>query len=116
MPSNRRCTFCRQSETAVGKLISSPSDHPRAYICYECVAICNSIIAEDAKDRLNLNFIPHPLAVPFFTALQEWLYREDHGEDGSAALNEVRSFARSILRNASRQNSGGGESPCHTSR
>jgi hypothetical protein len=31
----------------VGKLISSPSDYPRAYICDECVTVCKSIIEDD---------------------------------------------------------------------
>ena len=35
-----RCSFCHKSQDAVAKLISSPSDYPRAYICDECVAIC----------------------------------------------------------------------------
>ncbi|HEY2232785.1 MAG TPA: ClpX C4-type zinc finger protein, partial [Candidatus Angelobacter sp.] len=28
-----RCSFCHKSQDAVAKLISSPSDYPRAYIC-----------------------------------------------------------------------------------
>lgn len=32
-----QCSFCRKSQDAVDKLISSPSDYPRAYICDECV-------------------------------------------------------------------------------
>jgi ATP-dependent Clp protease ATP-binding subunit ClpX len=31
----------------VAKLISSPSDYPRAYICDECVGVCNSILEDD---------------------------------------------------------------------
>ena len=31
------CSFCGKSQDIVGKLISSPSDYPRAYICDECV-------------------------------------------------------------------------------
>lgn len=42
-----RCSFCHKTQDAVGKLISSPSDYPRAYICDECVAVCNSILEED---------------------------------------------------------------------
>src|SRR6202163_2320005 len=42
-----RCSFCHKSQDAVGKLISSPSDYSRAYICDECVAVCNSILEED---------------------------------------------------------------------
>ena len=42
-----RCSFCHKSQHAVGKLISSPSDYPRAYICDECIAVCNSILEDD---------------------------------------------------------------------
>jgi ATP-dependent Clp protease ATP-binding subunit ClpX len=42
-----RCSFCHKSQDAVAKLISSPSDYPRAYICDECVAVCNSILDDD---------------------------------------------------------------------
>jgi len=45
-----RCSFCHKSQDAVGKLISSPSDYPRAYICDECIAVCNSILDDDRKE------------------------------------------------------------------
>ena len=45
-----RCSFCHKSQDAVSKLISSPSDYPRAYICDECVAVCNSILEDDRGD------------------------------------------------------------------
>ena len=44
-----RCSFCHKRQELVGKLISSPSDWPRAYICNECVAVCYSIIEDDAR-------------------------------------------------------------------
>ena len=34
----------------MAKLISSPSDYPRAYICDECVAVCNSILEDDRSE------------------------------------------------------------------
>ena len=46
-----RCSFCHKSQDAVAKLISSPSDYPRAYICDECVAVCNSILDDDRSER-----------------------------------------------------------------
>jgi ATP-dependent Clp protease ATP-binding subunit ClpX len=36
----------------VAKLISSPSDYPRAYICDECVGVCNSILEDDRSEAL----------------------------------------------------------------
>jgi len=46
-----RCSFCHKSQDAVSKLISSPSDYPRAYICAECVAVCNSILEDDRGEQ-----------------------------------------------------------------
>jgi hypothetical protein len=28
-------------------MISNPSDHPKAYICDECIAVCTSILGDD---------------------------------------------------------------------
>jgi ATP-dependent Clp protease ATP-binding subunit ClpX len=46
-----RCSFCHKTQDAVGKLISSPSDYPRAYICDECIAVCNSILEDDRQEQ-----------------------------------------------------------------
>jgi ATP-dependent Clp protease ATP-binding subunit ClpX len=46
------CSFCRKTQDAVGKLISSPGDFPRAYICDECVAVCNSILEEKRSEEV----------------------------------------------------------------
>jgi len=47
-----RCSFCQKSQEAVGKLISSPGDQARAYICDECVGVCNAILEEDQDHRV----------------------------------------------------------------
>jgi ATP-dependent Clp protease ATP-binding subunit ClpX len=47
-----RCSFCHKSQEVVGKLISTPSDYPKAYICDECVAVCNSILEDDKAERV----------------------------------------------------------------
>ena len=49
-----RCSFCHKTQDLVGKLISSPSDYPRAYICDECVAVCDSIL-EDGRGELPVD-------------------------------------------------------------
>ncbi len=58
-----RCSFCHKSQDAVAKLISSPSDYPRAYICDECVAVCNSIL-EDDKGETQAGAAPAHLPKP----------------------------------------------------
>ena len=57
-----RCSFCHKSQDAVAKLISSPSDYPRAYICDECVAVCNSILEDDRTEMPTRQ--PHPNHLP----------------------------------------------------
>ncbi|MCL2659773.1 MAG: ATP-dependent Clp protease ATP-binding subunit ClpX, partial [Acidobacteriaceae bacterium] len=54
-----RCSFCHKSQDAVAKLISSPSDYPRAYICDECVAVCNSILEDDRTESHPGSGAPH---------------------------------------------------------
>src|SRR3979409_1697474 len=64
-----RCSFCHKSQDAVAKLISSPSDYPRAYICDECVAVCNSILEDDRTTTPATsvpNHPPKPLEVKTF--------------------------------------------------
>jgi ATP-dependent Clp protease ATP-binding subunit ClpX len=64
-----RCSFCHKSQDAVAKLISSPSDYPRAYICDECVAVCNSILEDDrtaAPQTAAPNQLPKPQEVKTF--------------------------------------------------
>ncbi len=56
-----RCSFCGQSQEKAGKLIASPGDRPRAYICDECVAVCEAIIEDD---KLEPGGLPsHPLLI-----------------------------------------------------
>ncbi len=45
-----RCSFCHKTQEQVEKLISSPSDYPRAYICDECVAVCRQILEEERRE------------------------------------------------------------------
>src|SRR3989440_5244910 len=64
-----RCSFCHKSQDAVAKLISSPSDYPRAYICDECVAVCNSILEDDRTETHSAaapNHLPKPAEVKAF--------------------------------------------------
>ena len=64
-----RCSFCHKSQDAVAKLISSPSDYPRAYICDECVAVCNSILEDDRAETHAAaapNHLPKPQEVKVF--------------------------------------------------
>ena len=43
------CSFCGKSQKEVKKLVAGPS----VYICEECIALCNDIIAEDIQARVE---------------------------------------------------------------
>lgn len=97
------CSFCRQPESAVGKLISSPSDAPRVYICDECVAVCSAVIeegrrvedppaAEEAHPLMS-----HPLASELLSKVERWIRQESLGADAAEDLAEVRSVARRMV-------------------
>ncbi|MGC2545349.1 MAG: ClpX C4-type zinc finger protein, partial [Silvibacterium sp.] len=73
-----RCSFCHKSQDAVAKLISSPSDYPRAYICDECVAVCNSILEDDRSETPQgaaPAHLPKPQEVKAF--LDEYVIGQD---------------------------------------
>jgi ATP-dependent Clp protease ATP-binding subunit ClpX len=73
-----RCSFCHKSQDAVAKLISSPSDYPRAYICDECVAVCNSILEDDRAEAQPGGapaHLPKPQEVKAF--LDEYVIGQD---------------------------------------
>ena len=73
-----RCSFCHKSQDAVAKLISSPSEYPRAYICDECVAVCNSILEDDRSATpasAPPNQLPKPQEVKTF--LDEYVIGQD---------------------------------------
>jgi ATP-dependent Clp protease ATP-binding subunit ClpX len=73
-----RCSFCHKSQDAVAKLISSPSDYPRAYICDECVAVCNSILEDDRTETTTgaaPTHLPKPQEVKAF--LDEYVIGQD---------------------------------------
>ncbi len=74
-----RCSFCHKSQDVVGKLISSPSDYPRAYICDECIAVCNSILEDDRHEQQYGT--PHKLPKPL--ELKEYLDQYVIGQDAT---------------------------------
>ena len=47
-----RCSFCRKAQGLVSNLIASPGEHPRAHICDECVAVCETL-EDHGGDRVR---------------------------------------------------------------
>ena len=106
-----QCSFCRKPQNAVFKLISSPSEHARAYICDECVAVCTAIIEDEkqAQEALQTNaeqfeephpLLRHPLASSFLASVERWIRIEPVGNDAAEAFTEMRSIAIRMVRDA----------------
>ncbi len=54
-----KCSFCGKSQNQVRKLISGPGG---AYICDECIDLCNEIIEEDLLDEIDNGTLGDPQA------------------------------------------------------
>jgi len=70
------CSFCRRGQDEVNRLIAGPDS---AYICDECVRLCNEILAEEAPDSPEEEFfletIPSPKEI--YDRLNEYVVGQD---------------------------------------
>jgi ATP-dependent protease Clp ATPase subunit len=107
--STLRCSFCGKSQEKAGKLIASPSDRPRAYICDECIAVCHSILEDDRLEAQAVEiemdpgnpahaWVSHPRASALLTAVERWIKKESLGVDASAEIAETREIAIQMMR------------------
>ena len=97
-----RCSFCHKSQDAVAKLISSPSDYPRAYICDECVAVCNSILEDDRGEShpaTTAGHLPKPQEVKGF--LDDYVIGQDQTKKklAVAVYNHYKRIQMNRMRN-----------------
>jgi len=47
-----RCSFCSKTDSEVDTLISNPSERSRrAYVCNECVEVCNAVLEDRKKQK-----------------------------------------------------------------
>lgn len=97
-----QCSFCHKTQDTVGKLISSPSDYPRAYICDECIAVCASIIEDDRHPTAQASpprhrFQDTPQAAEFFDVVENWMNCEPESSEAAEHLNRMRAIAHQML-------------------
>ena len=70
-----RCSFCGKSKESVKKFISGPS----VYICNECVALCNEILAEEEeREQADRVSIPTPREIK--DTLDEYVVGQDNAK------------------------------------
>lgn len=71
-----RCSFCNKSQEQVRKLIAGPN----AYICDECIELCNDIIVEElgVATELDLSNVPKPEEIKKF--LDQYVVGQDEAK------------------------------------
>jgi ATP-dependent Clp protease ATP-binding subunit ClpX len=68
-----RCSFCGKSKDAVRKFISGPS----VYICNECIALCNEILAEDEEREVTETVTQVPLPLEIKETLDQYVIGQE---------------------------------------
>lgn len=72
-----RCSFCNKPQDSARKLIAAPGEHPRAYICEECVGICTTMLEEGQAESVaaGKEKLPRPTEVKEF--LDQYVIGQD---------------------------------------
>jgi ATP-dependent Clp protease ATP-binding subunit ClpX len=74
---NLCCSFCGKSQKEVKKLIAGPT----VYICDECIALCNDIIAEEVeKDEPATGSDPMPKPAEIKSILDDYVVGQDRAK------------------------------------
>ncbi len=74
---NLCCSFCGKSQKEVKKLIAGPT----VYICDECIALCNDIIAEEVeKDEPSAGADPTPKPAEIKSILDDYVVGQDRAK------------------------------------
>jgi ATP-dependent Clp protease ATP-binding subunit ClpX len=71
-----QCSFCGKTQREVRKLIAGPT----AYICDECVSLCNDIIAEDAAPESKPARKPVPKPAEIKQFLDQYVVGQDYAK------------------------------------
>ncbi len=71
-----RCSFCGKSKDAVRKFISGPS----VYICNECIALCNEILAEDEEREVAESVTQVPTPVEIKDVLDQYVIGQERAK------------------------------------
>ena len=68
-----RCSFCGKSKDSVRKFISGPS----VYICNECIALCNEILAEDEEREVSEAITQVPIPSEIKEVLDQYVIGQE---------------------------------------
>src|SRR5438034_11083805 len=68
-----RCSFCGKSKDSVRKFISGPA----VYICNECIALCNEILAEDEEREVSEAITQVPIPAEIKEVLDQYVIGQE---------------------------------------
>jgi ATP-dependent Clp protease ATP-binding subunit ClpX len=75
-----RCSFCGKSKDSVRKFISGPS----VYICNECIALCNEILAEDEEREVAEAVTQVPAPQEIKSVLDQYVIGQENAKKALA--------------------------------
>ncbi len=93
-----RCSFCGKSKDAVRKFISGPS----VYICNECIALCNEILAEDEEREVAETVTQVPAPHEIKAVLDQYVIGQENAKKALAVA--VYNHYKRINSGAKREN------------
>src|SRR2546429_366837 len=79
-----RCSFCGKSKDSVRKFISGPS----VYICNECIALCNEILAEDEEREVSEAITQVPTPAEIKHVLDQYVIGQEQAKKTLAVSGE----------------------------
>ena len=98
MPHDKhlRCSFCGKSKDSVRKFISGPS----VYICNECIALCNEILAEDEEREVAEAITQVPIPQEIKDVLDQYVIGQEQAKKALsvAVYNHYKRINSSSLR------------------
>ncbi len=91
-----RCSFCGKSKDSVRKFISGPS----VYICNECIALCNEILAEDEEREVAEAITQVPTPAEIKETLDQYVIGQEQAKKALAVAvyNHYKRINSSTLR------------------
>ncbi len=105
-PDSLSCSFCNKAQSDVVKLISSPSGQQRAYICNECIAVCDAILGDQGGPAISFDpgtpvdvspLLRHRLAPEFMNSVERWIRKDSLGSETTEEFAEARSLASRMV-------------------
>lgn len=74
---NMCCSFCGKPSSATRKLVAGPND---IFICEQCIAVCQSIIAEEKNDITPIEMEEVPSPKEFKEFLDQYVIGQDYAK------------------------------------